>query len=181
MSLNIFEIWNAIGRQTPFAVRRDHWSEGQYAVVEKIEIEKWPYGKAYGYPIEEGKHSDRFEYDVNWRATNIIPSSGTYQWSLAENVDINKGKTIAIKRKRSTAVAYSIHTIFNFGKHKGKTVEAAFRLEPSYILWAAVHADNFCLTAETFEALEKTNPNFKFSAEVQKINDQKLKYLQSLR
>jgi hypothetical protein len=76
------------------------------AVVEKIEIEKWPYGKALGYPIVSGEPSDRFNYSTEWVNDKVVPSSGAYQWSLAENVDINKGKTIVIKKKKSKLVAH---------------------------------------------------------------------------
>lgn len=175
MSQNIFQIWDAIGRQTPFAVKRDHWKDGEYAIVEKIEIEKWPYGKAYGYPMVENKSSGRFEYDNEWKTNKTIPSSGTYQWSLAENVDINDGKTIAIRKKKSKVIAHSLQTVFYFGKHKGKTVGDVFREEPSYILWAVVHADDFCLTIDTFEFLKKINADFKFSIEVLELNAEKLK------
>ena len=38
MNLNIFEIWDKIGRQTPFAVRRANWTEEYYTIVEKVDM-----------------------------------------------------------------------------------------------------------------------------------------------
>ncbi|UPT67245.1 MAG: hypothetical protein M0D57_00665 [Sphingobacteriales bacterium JAD_PAG50586_3] len=88
MSLNIFQIWDSIGRKTPFAVRREDWGEVFYAIVEKIECEKMPYGKAYGISVAFGKYSNHFEYNKNWKKSKLIPNCGNYQWALVENVDL---------------------------------------------------------------------------------------------
>ena len=88
MGLNIFQIWESIGRKTPFAVRRDNWSTQFYTIVEKIECEKMPYGKAFGYPTINGKMSDHYNYDGKWQREKIIPCCGCYQWQLVENVNI---------------------------------------------------------------------------------------------
>lgn len=89
MSSNIFQIWDSIGRKTPFAVRRDNWSESYYTIVEEIECEKLPYGKARGFPVTNGKYSNHYKYDRNWNKDRIIPCCGCYQWELAENVDLS--------------------------------------------------------------------------------------------
>lgn len=88
MSLNIFQIWDSLGRKTPFAVRRGNWRPEFYAVVERVECEKMPYGKAFGYSVHNGIRNDHFSYDKNWRKERVIPNCGSYQWSLVENVDI---------------------------------------------------------------------------------------------
>lgn len=90
MNMNIFQIWDSIGRKTPFAVRRENWSAEFYTVVEKIECEKMPYGKAYGYPVSNGKYSSHYEYDKKWRESKLIPCCGCYQWILVEDSEINK-------------------------------------------------------------------------------------------
>ncbi len=87
---NIFEIWNEIGETVPFAVRNYRWSDNKYAVVEKIEIGKWPYGNAYGYPTFNGQYSNSYEHDKKWRQTKQIPLAGCYQWTLVENATISK-------------------------------------------------------------------------------------------
>jgi hypothetical protein len=86
---NIFEIWREIGEKVPFAVRNYRWSDKYYSVVEKIEIGKWPYGKAYGYPTINGQYSDHYERDKRWRQTKQIPLDGCYQWTLVENAIIS--------------------------------------------------------------------------------------------
>lgn len=86
MSLNIFQIWDSIGRKTPFAVRRDNWSSDYYTVVEAVECDKLPYGKAFGYPTIKGQSSTHYEYDKKWRLEKLIPCCGCYQWTLVENV-----------------------------------------------------------------------------------------------
>jgi len=54
---NIFQIWDRIGRKVPFAVTRDHWSSDRYCIiVDRIQCEKMPYGKAYSYSIENGEY-----------------------------------------------------------------------------------------------------------------------------
>jgi len=87
---NIFEIWREIREKVPFGVRNYRWSDEYYAVVEKIEIGKWPYGKAYGYPTINGQYTDHYEWNKRWRQTKQIPLDGCYQWTLVENAIISK-------------------------------------------------------------------------------------------
>ena len=118
MSLNIFEIWDGIGRQTPFAVRRDHWGEEQQAIVERVECEKLPYGKAFGYPVINGQKSDRFEYDEQRRNEKLIPCGGCYQWTVIEDAEVNKGKKLSDQYRKRLNRAFSIFSKLTFGKHK---------------------------------------------------------------
>lgn len=174
MSLNIFEIWDGIGRKTPFAVRRDHWSEEQYAIIEKIECEKMPYGKAFGHPIINGEYSNRFDYDQDWRDEKIIPCCGCYQWTLADDIEINKGKEISQQYKKRLNTANLTISNLNFGKYKGQTVEQVFVQDPKYIEWALINMEKFCLTKDSLESLEEFANNFKFHEQTKKINNQKL-------
>ena len=87
---NIFQIWKAIGEKVPFAVRNYRWSDQYYTIVEKIEIGKWPYGYAYGYPTINGRYSNHYERDNTWRKSNRIPLAGCYQWTFVENAIIDK-------------------------------------------------------------------------------------------
>lgn len=175
MSLNIFEIWERIGRQTPFAVRRDHWSDDYYAIVEKVECKKLPYGKAFGYPTIKGEYSDRFEYDKKWLDEKLIPCCGCYQWTLAENVDVNERKVIVENAvKKAEVVARSFDSKLDFGKYKGITVAAVFQENPGYVLWALVNIDKFYLSEGAILHLEKTNPNSMFNEAIQQANEYKL-------
>lgn len=59
MANNIFQIWDALSRQTPFAVIRDYWKPGYYVIVQRVECEKMPYGQALGYLYAmEGTRTD---------------------------------------------------------------------------------------------------------------------------
>ncbi len=174
MSENIFQIWDRIGRKTPFAVRRDNWSEPHYTIVEDIECEDLPYGKAYGYATVNGVFSMHYEYDGKWRRDNIIPCCGCYQWTLAENVNCvlyaekpfpDDGQNKAVKTIRSR---------FFFGKHKGEAVADVFIANPSYIDWALINIEKFMLTQESFDYLDKINANFKFSEQARISNKEKL-------
>jgi hypothetical protein len=64
---NIFEIWKDNEEKVPFTVRRQNWSDQYYTIVTKIEITKWPYGNAYGYPTINGNYSNHYMYDKNSR------------------------------------------------------------------------------------------------------------------
>ena len=69
---NIFELWALNNKELPFRVRKETWNTeiDQYYLVEKVEITKWPYGKAWGCYVRDGVSKD----------ANKIPNSGTYTW-----------------------------------------------------------------------------------------------------
>ena len=93
---NIFQIWKEqVGEKTPFAVRRANWSERFYVVVERVEIGKFPYGKAYGFPVADGRESNHFQYNARWRQDSEIPNAGSYQWELVSAVELNRNKLAA--------------------------------------------------------------------------------------
>lgn len=85
MSKNIFEIWKENGEKLPFSVRRDNWSTEYATVVEEIEIRKWPYGIARGYPTRNGEKSNHYYYSSEWRKNRQIPCAGNYQWTLVKD------------------------------------------------------------------------------------------------
>ncbi len=78
----------------PFAVKRDNWSDEYYTFVEKVECEKLPYGKAFGYATIYGKYSSHYNYDKKWREEKLIPCSGCYQWTLVENADLSLNQSL---------------------------------------------------------------------------------------
>jgi hypothetical protein len=73
---NIFQIWRENGEKLPFKARIDSWSEslGHFALIEKIEIGKWPYGEAHGQYFFHGVPGEKSE----------IRNAGTYRWTLIE-------------------------------------------------------------------------------------------------
>lgn len=89
---NIFQIWKENEEKVPFAVRRWNWYENYYAVIERVEITKFPYGKAYGFAVANGKYSNH--YDSKWNKKYPISCSGCYQWKLVKNVELDRNKLI---------------------------------------------------------------------------------------
>jgi hypothetical protein len=90
---NIFQIWKEqAGEKTPFAVRRAGWANIFYTVVEMVEIGKYPSGKAYGFPVANGRYSSHYQYDAQWRRSSLIPSAGSYQWELVLGVELDRKK-----------------------------------------------------------------------------------------
>jgi len=174
MSSNIFEIWDSLDRKTPFAVRRDNWSVEYYTIVENVECEKMPYGKAFGFPTKNGQYSTHYEYDKKWRKERLIPCCGCYQWSLVNNADLENYKNGVKASENEVKGANSLNSRLYFGKYKDQTIDEVFNLNPNYIEWLIVNIDNFLLTSDTFEYLNSLNPNFKFSDNVKMINDSKL-------
>ena len=130
MSTNIFQIWDKIGRKTPFAVRRDNWSEGYYTVVTEVECDKMPYGKAYGYPTNNGIYSNHYEYDKDWRNYKLIPCGGCYQWHLIENADLESYKRGLEATKKTVISGQTINSKVYFGKYKGQTIDEISKENP---------------------------------------------------
>lgn len=70
---NIFELWRENGEKLPFMAIIDSWDETKhYALIEKIEIKKWPYGNAFGQYFFNGEPGEK----------GAIRNSGTYRWKL---------------------------------------------------------------------------------------------------
>lgn len=175
MSENIFEIWDRIGRKTPFAVRRENWSKGYYTVVEKIECEKMPYGKAFGYPTDNGFYSNHYEYDKKWRNEKLIPCCGCYQWILEEEADLVKYKTGLKATETNIKGAKTIKSLFYFGKYKGYDIDYVFTQNPDYIEWSINNIKDFFLSQETIEYLNNIFPDrYKFKQETILLNFKKL-------
>ena len=83
-TMNIFQIWDSKGRKIPFKVRREHWNQRYCVVVERIECDNMPFGKAFGYSTDNGIRTDHFSHDKKWRITGEIPCAGCYQWYFVE-------------------------------------------------------------------------------------------------
>ncbi len=175
MSENIFQIWDRIGRKTPFAVRRENWPVGFYTIVETIECEKMPYGKAFGYPTNNGNYTNHYEYDNRWRKEKLVPCCGCYQWIYEENADLSKYKDGLRATEINIKGAKTIKSIFYFGKYKGEDLNSIFDRDPGYIEWSINNINGFYLSIEVIEYLENKHGNgFKFKAETHKANKEKM-------
>lgn len=184
MSKNIFQIWDEIGRKTPFAVRRDNWSEKFYTIVEKVEIKKFPYGYAYGFSTTNGVYTNHYDYDSTWRRKRIIPCCGCYQWTLVENVDSEHlKKTNENLRNEIIEKLPIIKDIFNiygqnsklkFGKLNGKTISEIYKVEPTYLEWCINNINGFAIEQKTIYYLTNLSVDFNFTKETIQLNKKKL-------
>lgn len=72
---NVFQLWKEGGEKLPFKVSRWTWNTEKSAfLVERIEIGKWPYGKAWG----------RFTRNGAPEAPQQLDGAGSYQWKVVE-------------------------------------------------------------------------------------------------
>lgn len=174
-SENIFQIWVRIGRTVPFAVTRDHWSSDRFCiVVERIECETMPYGKAFGYSTDNGEYSTYLEYDTKWRKDRQISVAGVYQWSLVEAADLTSYKKgVAAGEAGPKGVSHIGARLF-FGKYKDDDVLKVFKKDPGYLDWALRNIEPFVLTEAAFTYLNQANWEFKFSDEAKQAQAEKL-------
>lgn len=73
---NIFQLWRENGEILPFKVRLDSWSDylEHYALIEEIEIKKWPYGNAFGQYFFHKKPGRKGKID----------NAGCYRWKIVD-------------------------------------------------------------------------------------------------
>ncbi len=69
--MNLFSIWEALGRKTPFVARRNAWSN-ILVIVDRLE----PNGKGYG--VAYGRIYDKRTGEI--KPCEKIANSGTYSW-----------------------------------------------------------------------------------------------------
>jgi len=169
MNKNIFEIWKDNGEVIPFAVRRNNWSSEYYTVVEKIEIKKWPYGNAYGYPTKNGIYSNHYEYSREWKENKIIPCAGSFQWSLVPNAVLsNSAKSTALKI--SKVIIYECDSIFQFGKYNGKSLKNVYQENPDYVFWCIRNIQTFYVTLKVLQELQDTFVSVKVPIDIVDIS-----------
>jgi len=101
-----------------------------------------------------------------------------YLWDLiSEKLLYN---TLAIITKpKNTMKLFDLNTVFNFGKHKGKTLKEVIEMEyggitldgekiitmsesPSYLNWCAINVNYFVLSKKTIEEIKKKSISFLF-------------------
>jgi hypothetical protein len=72
---HVFQLWKESGEKLPFKVIRWTWDPATSTfLVERIEIGKWPYGKACGRFIRSGVPE----------APQQLNCAGSYQWKEVE-------------------------------------------------------------------------------------------------
>lgn len=178
MAMNIFQLWVENEKITPFAVRRANWRSEFYTIVERVECDVMPYGKAYGFSVANGRYSDHYDYDKKWRDSGLIPGAGSYQWSLVRDADLTIVRpSISLSVTPSDTRVKTLESVLKFGKFKGYTVAQAFEQEPNYIIWLIENMEPFVIARTSLKALEDLG--FFFPPLIKAINDRKLSLLDS--
>ena len=185
--LNIFQLWKENFEKTQFAVRRWNWGEEYYTVVVKVEIKRWPYGIAYGYPTINGVYSDHYEKIYpEWNAIRQIPNAGSYQWEIVEDVNLELFKESfskeefekdlwipsVKKKKKKLKQILNLDSKITFGKHKGDKVIDIINVDYPYIIWCLENIYDFCFSNDAIDIIINENL-FPISEELIKINKNK--------
>ncbi|SCH67620.1 Uncharacterised protein [uncultured Clostridium sp.] len=162
MSLNIFNIWESIGRKIPFAVRRTHWANKSiYVIVDRVEPDGKGYGKAYGIPTENGGFCSYWQTDKKWKESRLIPNNGVYGWEYVEgvtleiNANLTKAKLETKEIKKPINSIYDVETTIGFGKYRNFEVCDVIDINPNYLIWAIQNIDKFKLSEKAINELSK--------------------------
>ena len=139
---NIFQLWEENDRRVPFVVRRWNWKEAFAAVVERVECEEMPYGKAYGYALTNGAPSDYFKIYPKWKYERELPNAGSYQWKKVD-IPVPTDPTITPSTLPQAGSVFGLHEVFTFGKYKGKAISEVIEINPRYVKWAIENVEKF--------------------------------------
>lgn len=63
---------------------------------------------------------------------------------------------------------YKLMTVFDFGKHKGKTLKHVFKIDPSYVDWCLRIVNFFVIEQNSFNQLQDINTKWKVSKDARK-------------
>ncbi|MBN9066654.1 MAG: hypothetical protein J0H60_09330 [Rhizobiales bacterium] len=72
---NVLELWKTNGEKLPFKVIRWTWNPATNFLVERVEIRKWPYGKAWGRFVRNG---------IADAASEQLSCAGNFQRKIVE-------------------------------------------------------------------------------------------------
>lgn len=164
--LSVFEIWDKIGRRTPFAARRSHWDKEYYAIIETIDLRAKPQKKAFGYAMKNDECSDAFSFSPEWRESKLIPGYQHSDWRIHELAPINKPFESFFSMNYNVSKLYNPSDILDFGKYKGKTVAEILKQDPRYIIWLLINTEKFKLSEHTMRNINYHSSFVKISESV---------------
>lgn len=177
MGLNIFNIWDSIGRKVPFAVRRTHWAnKGVYVIVDRVEPDGNGYGKAYGIPTENGGFCSYWQTDKKWKESRLIPNNGVYGWEYVEGVTLEikdsliKTNTQIKEIQKPKDGIYDLETVIEFGKYRSFEVSYVIDTNPNYLIWAIQNISRFKLSES---AIKKLNEKIVIKDNIIQMNNNK--------
>lgn len=137
---NIFNIYNKIGKRTPFLVKRCELglerssseerridpNQDRTFLVEKVKL-YGKYGKAYGKCFFNGKPNDTYrqEYYPDIKDEEI-PCAGCGEWVLIDVPGTSLDELFPI---------HKANDILMFGKYKGKSFGEVYVIDSQYLHW----------------------------------------------
>lgn len=140
----IADIWEAVGRRCPLLVR--FYDEGEIIATLVTQVCA---GKAYGYPLKNGRRTQTDWYGAQTCGSVRIPRDGVSDWKLVdmpfddiEAVFFKMDLHGQIDPEPETAGELQIDRDVNddavipFGKYTGKTIREVMRKDPGYLEWA---------------------------------------------
>ena len=141
---SIADIWQAVGNKCPLLVR--FYDEGESIATLVTQVCK---GKAYGFPLVDGKRAYNDWYPNKAKGSVLIPRCETKEWKLIDmpydNIDdifFKMDLHGRIVEEPETAAELQIDpmidpmAIIPFGKYNGKTVGEVVNKDPGYLEWA---------------------------------------------
>ena len=69
--------------------------------------------------------------------------------------------------------AYTIHTVFHFGKHLNKSVLTVCKVDPSYISWCMINLEHFFISDDTLKDIISEESSFRLSNEANLVQEGK--------
>lgn len=151
---NIFQLWEENDKRVPFVVRRWNWKEAFAAVVERVECEKMPYGKAYGYALTNGAPSDYFKIYPKWKKTRELPNTGSYQWKIVD-IPAPSDATLSQSSLPTDGTVHGLNEVFTFRKYRGKSISEVIEANPQYLKWAIENVAKFSLDEDALDFLRQ--------------------------
>lgn len=147
----IADIWEAVGRKCPFSVR--FYTDGEAVSTLVTQVAS---GKAYGFPLKEGRRTETDWYCSGATSSVRIPDDSTPEWKLISMPFDDIGAIMfradlhgAVDPQPETAAEYQIDpdidraAVITFGKYAGKTVGQVLDRDPGYVEWAAANITAF--------------------------------------
>ena len=137
---NIFNIYNKIGKRTPFLVKRCELglerssseerridpNQDRTFLVETVKP-RGKYGKAYGKCFVDGKPDDTYRQECYPEIKDEeIPCAGCGEWVLIDVPGTSLDELFPI---------HKANDILMFGKYKGKSFGEIYKIDSQYLHW----------------------------------------------
>jgi hypothetical protein len=92
MPKNIVQLYFENEKRVPFVVRRDRWPEVYGMVISTVRPRRGPngwFGDVEGFPLPPLDGSEGDDYWGRTGEPSLVPNSGSYQWSIVNDIPPN--------------------------------------------------------------------------------------------